>query len=361
MIFEGTPEHIEMQWGPLSTREGDLIPATSGAIVRTFPRMVITFRVNKTYKGDLGSEVQVTTGLGGGDCGAIFSPGLSYLVYAQGKTQSDLAVNMCSPGGWIGNSTVAVELRYLGHERPILGDLRMHKHWSMKEIAEQEKENARSFEEQTKRYSAATGTICGNVVVKDPKGVQFGLLSFLSTKGYSPVQFAHPTMDIRAGGTFCSGQLAPGKYDLYFMRYSGDELASSVYYPGVGDRTQATTIEISAGTNQSGIIFNVPTQKTYSVRGFISTNDSSGLAQGNVSVTLINAEGLPFPSPYVEAIDFKSFRPLPRVKYFHFDNVLPGRYIALVSGPGPGWFTRKVDVIVSTHMKFISLELVHKN
>jgi hypothetical protein len=207
----------------------------------------------------------------------------------------------------------------------------MHKHWSVKELAEQEKENARSFEEQTKRCSAATGTICGNVVVKDPKGVEFGLLSFLSIKGYSPVPFAHPTVDTRAGGAFCSSELAPGKYDLYFMRYSGDELVSSVYYPGVGDRTQAKTIEISAGTNQSGIIFDVPAQKTYSVRGFISTNDSSGLTSGNVSVTLTKTDGLPFPSPYVEAIDFQSLFPLPKVKCFHFDNVLPGRYIALAS------------------------------
>src|ERR1700730_16620707 len=50
VIFEGTPEHIEMQWGPLSTREGDLISATSGTLQGEFPRMVITFRVNKIYK-----------------------------------------------------------------------------------------------------------------------------------------------------------------------------------------------------------------------------------------------------------------------------------------------------------------------
>jgi hypothetical protein len=362
VIFEGTPERLEMQWGPLSAREGDLISTSAGDFSdMEFPRMVITFRVSRAYKADLGPEVQISTGLGGGDCGAIFSPGLSYLVFAQRRTNLALIVSMCSPGGWIGNGSVAVELRFLRNERPAPSDLRIHNRWPEKELAEQEKERARSFDEQAKRYSAATGSICGNVVVKDRKGEEFGLLSFLSTKGFSPTPFAHPTADIRAGGAFCSGRLAPGKYVLNFLRFSSGELVSSTYYPGVDDRKDASEIEINSGSDLSGFIFKVPAQKTYSVRGFISTNDISGLARKKVSVVLINADGLIIPAPYAKEIDFQSIFPTPSVRYFHFDKVVPGRYLALVVGPGPGWFTKKVDVTVASHMKFISLELVHKN
>ena len=361
VIFEGTPERIEMHWWPFSAREGNLIPATSDATTGAFPRMVITFRVNKVFKGDLGSEVQITTGMGGGDCGGDFSSGLPYLVYSRKSTQGELTVNMCSPGGWIGNTTVAVELRYLRHEQPTLGDLKIQKHWTAMELAEQEKENKQNFEEQVKRYSAATGTICGTVALNSAKGEVFGLLSFLSTNGSSPVPFAHPTVDVRAGGAFCSGRLAPGKYRLHFMRFSNRKLASSVYFPGVEDPNQATPIEVSAGTSQAGIIFNEPKQKTYAVRGFISTNDRSQLAQGNVSIALIRADGLMYPSPYVESVDFRSDLPLPRIKYFQFEHVLPGKYIALASVDSSGWFMKKVEVTVATHMKFISLELIRKN
>jgi hypothetical protein len=52
--------------------------------------------------------------------------------------------------------------------------------------------------------------------------------------------------------------------------------------------------------------------------------------------------------------------PLAKVKYFSIDGVLPGRYLALVAGPGPGWFFEKTEFTVSTHGKFIFLKLVHQ-
>jgi hypothetical protein len=65
VIFEGTPQHIEIQWIQLGRREGDLVPSFDGSLPGEYPRMVITFQVIKSYKGNLGSEVQVFTGLGG--------------------------------------------------------------------------------------------------------------------------------------------------------------------------------------------------------------------------------------------------------------------------------------------------------
>ena len=42
-----------------------------------------TFRVEKVWKGDRTSIVEVTTGTGGGDCGFAFDIGESYLVFAE--------------------------------------------------------------------------------------------------------------------------------------------------------------------------------------------------------------------------------------------------------------------------------------
>jgi hypothetical protein len=157
-IFEGTPEHIELQWSLLNTKEGDHIPANlTGGVINRDPRMVVTFRVQRAYKGDLGAEVQVSTGLGGGDCGAVFAPGLTYLVYAGGPSLSELSVSRCSPGGWIGNSEVATDPRYLRNERPASGDLAPYRPWTMQESAEQMQQRERDFEEFKKRYAALPG------------------------------------------------------------------------------------------------------------------------------------------------------------------------------------------------------------
>jgi len=74
------------------------------------PGMVVTFRVQRAYKGDLGPEIKIRTGLGGGDCGAVFASGLTYLVFAWKTPAGDLRVNMCSPGDWVGGNNAAVEL-----------------------------------------------------------------------------------------------------------------------------------------------------------------------------------------------------------------------------------------------------------
>ena len=358
-VFEGTPEHIEMQWRLLSAKEGDLIPANlMEGTMSNGPRMVVTFRVQRTYKGDLRQEVQIGTGLGGGDCGARFAPGLTYLVYAFGPNLRELSVSLCSPGGWIGSSDVAADLRYLRNERPISGDLAPDRHLTAEESAEQKQQRERDYEELKRRYATVTGSICGTVILENTRDTKDGTVSFLSTKGYSPVE--HPTAEVKQDGSFCSDRLGPGKYYLYFTRVSAERLTSAVYYPGVIDRTNATAIEVSAGQTQSSIIFKAPIQKTYSVRGFISTNDKSELTAREVSVVLVSVDGFPFQTWYMKTIDFRGSFPLPKVKYFNLENVLPGRYIAYVSGLGQGWFTRKVEVSVSTHMKFVSLELTHK-
>src|SRR6267142_3900453 len=53
-IFEGIPEHFDLQWDLLSAKAGELIPADNpGERNEKWPRMLVTFRVQKAYKGHL--------------------------------------------------------------------------------------------------------------------------------------------------------------------------------------------------------------------------------------------------------------------------------------------------------------------
>ena len=359
VIFEGTPERFKLNWNLLNGKEGELIAVGDpGAARKDWPRMLVTFHVLTAYKGDLGREVEIGTGLGGGDCGGIFVTGITYLVYAQGPSLQQLAVNMCSPGGWIGRSNVETDLRYLRKQRPIASDLAPYPPWTSADYAKHEERRLRDFEEMQRRYAAVTGKICGTVVLRDAGEAHAGIVSFLSTAGYSPVD--RPTAVVKPDGTFCSNRLGPGKYYLYFTRGSDTGLMSSAYYPGVSDRAKAVPIEISAGQTKADITFNVPAQKTYAVRGFISANDKSGLGAQNVSLALVSLDEITYQNSYIQTINFQGSFPLPKVKYFNFENVLPGRYVAYVSVFGQGWYMKKVEVNVTTHMRFISLELFHK-
>jgi len=360
-IFEGTPQRLELQWGLWDAKDGELVPANiDGSGPSSWPHMLVTFRVQRAYKGELGAEVQMRTGLGGGDCGARFAPGVTYLLYGSGPSLRELVVNMCSPGGWTGSKDVETNLRYLRKERPILADLIRFKHWtelSQKELTEREEQRQRNLKEWEKKYAAVTGRICGTVIRDHPENRHPVNISFLSTEGYSPVD--HPVAQVNQDGSFCSERLGPGKYYLHFTRASDDGALSALYYPGCVEREKATAIAVSAGQDQPGLVFKFPKQDTYSVRGFISTDDKSGLTENNVSIKLVNLDG-DRQTWYGQTVDFRGPFPLHKTKYFKFENVVPGRYIAYATVSGGNWLTKKVELKVSTHMKFISLELLSK-
>ena len=285
----------------------------------------------------------------------MFDTGLTYLVFGDGTNLSDLNVNMCSPGGWVESPFVATELRYVRKEQPIASDLAISKSETPDATAAIEAQTRRNSEEFQRRYAAATGNICGRVLAEKVTDENDGILSFLSADGYSPIQ--HPDSAVNPDGSFCSSLLGPGEYYLYFSRGSRDGPTSASYYPGEAEQDKATKIKVKAGQTESNITFSVSTQKAYSVRGFISTNDKSGLGADSVSVSLISLDGRPYLFVHTKTVDFQGSLPLPKIKYFDIDNVLPGRYVAYVGVRGEGWYTKKEIVDVTTHSKFISLEL----
>ncbi len=358
VIFEGTLERFQVRWNVLEAKPGDLVPAVNPGEKPSplpDPHMVATFRVLRKYKGDIGDRVQLHTGFGSGDCGARFAPGLTYLVFADGPSLSDLRVSMCSPGGWIENYDVATDLRYLRQERPLATDLASPR--SRLRSAKQLEERRRADQELKEKYKAATGRICGAVVGRhDPSWT----LSFFSMAGCSPGDpiWVQPQAVVEEDGSFCSEQLGPGRYYVYFWGNSTDRPASGAFYPGVSERAKAVPIEVRAGSTTSGITFNIPEQKTYSVRGFISITGKIESEDTEIGIALVP---LDFPYPFIsKEVDVQSFFLVPRTRYFKFDHVVPGRYTVALFARSKTWKIRKVEVNVTTHSKFVLLELVHK-
>jgi hypothetical protein len=73
---------------PLKSSDGGEEP---GWATRTFK-----FAVTEAFSGVEGKAVEVSTGLGGGDCGYTFMKGTSYLVYASRSKDGTLSTGICS-------------------------------------------------------------------------------------------------------------------------------------------------------------------------------------------------------------------------------------------------------------------------
>jgi hypothetical protein len=355
VIFEGSLIRSAVEWDILGAKDGDLVRPRQGSDSEGLhPRMVITFRVKTLYKGDnVGSEVQVRTGLGGGDCGSQFVTGLDYLVYAYASPADPnlLRVSQCGPGDWMGSSSIATHLRYLRKQTPLKNDLALLKHSAMILESSEWQENAR-------RYTAATGQICG--VVNPGAGAASegggGVVEFLSTSGYSPYP---PSVSLETGGKFCSDRLGPGEYYLHVTQWSSERRTAG-YFPGVAEREKATILKIGAGQVLSNLRFTLPEQKTYTIHGFLSIDDKSGMEQsgGVPTVFLISSDGRIWDR---QEIDLQQTLPLTKIKYFSFKNVAPGRYVAFALPLSSHGYTRIAHVQVTSHGKLIFLALKNQN
>jgi hypothetical protein len=72
-------------------------PIVTGSSGLRFPAMQVTFNVDQAFLGASAGPLQVVTGMGGGDCGYRFKPGVKYLVYAnKNEGSSRLTTGICS-------------------------------------------------------------------------------------------------------------------------------------------------------------------------------------------------------------------------------------------------------------------------
>ena len=359
-IFEGRVERLDFRWIILDAPQGGLVPTLRyDPPDSSYPRTMVKFQVGRVYKGQLPGRVLVRTGLGGGDCGARFIPGFTYLVYGYRDNEGEFSVSMCSPGGLIKSETVAPDLRYLRGERSAKSDrVPFVPHTSTaRELAREQVEGKRRYDAYRQQLARTTGKICGSVKYQSGKRNDGGSVAFLSTAGFLVGEI--PFSNVEDDDTFCSDSLPPGLYYIRFSSHRDEKLRAISYYPNVIEKDKATPVEVVAGQIRQNVILKELQQNTYSVRGLISATEKAGL--NKLTVSLFRVDGTPWIDSlgYSTEVDFDTI-PLPKIKYFSIDGVLPGRYVAFVSGPGRGWFVEKTEFTVSTHGKFIFLKLVHQ-
>lgn len=86
----------------------------------------VLFEVTKTWKGVEQSQIRITTGQGGGDCGYNFIKGNEYLVYAYESTMygaKSLVSTMCSRTDVLSSSQK--DLAVLGEGQPPIGEVNL--------------------------------------------------------------------------------------------------------------------------------------------------------------------------------------------------------------------------------------------
>jgi hypothetical protein len=320
-IFEGRVERVELKWAFMEAKVGEAIPAD---VEEDPPAMQISFDILRSYRGAKQKNIRIRTGVGGGDCGFDFEAGEQYLVYAFADESGQLSTGICSGTALLEQSRA--NLSYLRGE-PI------------------------DSESVERNIPAATGKLCGRVV-RDGLDFNGSQILFLRVGNETPI----PTdeTDPASDGSFCATDVVPGKYHLVFMNGAEGSATSFVFFPGVVNSTEATTIEVTSGRANSDLVFNVPPQPTFSVSGTVLASNKSALPP-ECKVALMRTDPSSFALAYRQDIAPSG--------YFGFPRILPGKYWAVVvvdSDAASRWLTRKTEVNVDVTVANLSLELIAK-
>lgn len=317
-IFAGKVVSIKLNWKLLDAKIGDLVPAD---LEHENPTLDVQIDVSKSYRGNQQARVKLKTGLGGGDCGFGFQIDKEYLVYASKDETGALATSICTGTDLLEDS--GANLAYLRGEDP---------------------------ETVQAKSRSPNGTICGQLILPQTVNTEDSQVLLLRDGDGSPVpvESADPAED----GSFCIEEIPIGKYVLLFVHGAVDAPSTFAYYPGVVNRTNATTIELSATRLHPSLKFDVPHQQTYSVSGTVSSAENSGLLSES-KVMLFSMSQPSLALAYGQDVAENGS--------FTFSQVLPGEYWAIVSVDGNGtWWTRKVKVTVAGNVGNLALQLVSK-
>lgn len=301
-IFEGTVKRVDLKSVLMETKVGGLFSAD---LDQNVPTLQVTFDTLKFSKGAEQRQVLLTTGLGGGDCGFEFEIGKKYLVDAYADESGQLSTGICSGTRLLGESHVSV----------------------------------------------VPSKYCGRVATAglDLEDSQVSLLRSVSNS-----QIPFDRAEVTPDGSFCFVGSPPGNYHLVFVSRGEDSPNSFVFFPGVTDPSEATTIELRSGQARSDLVFVVPPQPTFSVSGNVQVPHKSVLPAES-KVLLLSADPSSFFLGYSRDVDPSGS--------FEFGRVLPGKYWAFVvvdSGDAAKWLTRKAEVEVNVTVSGLSLDLVQK-
>ena len=313
-------------------------PTTPGVQGRHLRRRV-KLRVDRAFRGDSGAQIEVFTGVGGGDCGYPFQRGEKYLVFAS-SWEGRLSVSACGPTRRLADATE--ELAYVSQSflpavgGRVFGQAQLGSGQSRSPAANytiQLRGGGRQWTATTNaggafefmnipagKYSL-DATVPDTLFVSapseieltDPRGCSRADLSIepngritvpvILATGAPPQQIDmelipveslkesyQPTYepfeyDARSGHVEWS-QLPPGRYviGINITRAPGKENPiAPVFHPGVKEPKDATVVLLGPGERVSVAPFQLPTHGALlAVRGTVVRPDSSAVAKVNV-------------------------------------------------------------------------------
>lgn len=320
-VFEGRVERAELKWAWMQAKVGDVIPAD---LEENPPVTLVSFDVSRSYRGAQRKDIQVRTGVGGGDCGFPFEVGEQYLVYAFADESGQLSTGICSGTALLRESRT--NLSYLRGESIVADSV-------------------------TRNTPIATGKLCGRVV---RTGLDFADSRILLLRVGSESPIPSGEAELARDGSFCATDVVPGKYHLVFMNGAEGSPTSFVFFPGVAKSSDATVIDVEGAPASFELVFNVPSQPTFSVTGTVAESNMSALPV-ECKVVLLSTDPLSFPLAYSQDVTPSGS--------FSFPQVLPGKYWAFVivdSGDASKWLMRKVALDVDVSVSNLSLDLIAK-
>ena len=335
VIFEGTAMNVELRLFKSNAKVEDLVPASGGT-----PHKEYRFNVSRVYKGKPAQEFTILTGFGGGDCGEVFDPDTSYVVYAHLSKDGQLSTGICS-----GNFELEGEnatLRLLLGEPPAAEDT-------------EDRDTLAQVESGSAKQTPDWAKVCGTVLPSKNTAVASIQVVLLRRDKFGLRISAHG--ETEADGSFCVNYVEPGKYALAAI--SGDDatdIEGVSYYPGVQSRSQAAEIEVQKGTQISKLIFPFTSARLPTISGKVIVKSDSGGLPENVGVVL-------FGDPQVSMFPIQS-KQIDADGKFHF-SALPGHYTLFLVGGDEceeestcRWLTRISQVDLTEGDAQASLELI---
>jgi hypothetical protein len=278
-IFEGMVERQEVKPGSIRP------PRTATSMTACGAYRIVTIRASRVYRGPSQEHFTVLTGMGMGDCGFDFETGKEYLIYAEMIEGGSFFTSICTGTALLEHAGPA--LRLLRGEPPAVMDLL----------------DIQSY--YARLFPQWTGTVCGHISKPDgtPLGGAIVELWQLREEPLLSNTESDPNLS-RPDGSFRI-EARPGRYLLTAEENDYDAGTRLMgFYPGVMKHSQATAIEVRAGSAIPDLRFTLFKELLCTVR---------------VSVIMADGSPLPWKNPWEHlsvAIDSPDRDPLA----YHLDN-----------------------------------------
>jgi hypothetical protein len=281
-----------------------------GARPGTFPTRRVHLRVTEAFKGVTAQEVDVDTGLGGGDCGYPFIVGVSYVVFAsQRQAGAPLATGICSPTRLVAGADADLAfLRSLAAPPPSRGRI-----YGAVTAWDDDPNDRRGVPAPRQPFSGARVVATGATGRFEASSGAFGAFEILAPVGTYSISFELPEGKYAQGG-FSPVELTDprGCVEIPVAVHSDGHISGRVR-DSLGGSISGLTVELVPADRQSE-------------RFFFPRSQARTTPGGTFEITKVP------PGRYVLGFNTRSNLPYPRTIFSEPDTATTARVVDLRPG-----------------------------